>query len=142
MSAGASDARAEVAMRHEFDGGWLPGPRLKACSFEQTAAEAGPTGRGGGTGIFPGIKNRKSNPERLRKFVHDMADLGCDSVKFVISGEGAIDPGTSQEMQFYDDEVAAGADAARERGLNLNAHTYSSESIQMALRHKFRVLYH
>lgn len=141
-SGGSANAAGEVALREEFAKGYLPGPRLKACSFERSAADAGPTGRGGGTGRFPGIAHRPSSPENVRQFVTDMADLGCDSVKFVISGEGAIDPGSSQVMQFYDEEIAAGAQAARERGLYLNAHVYSSESVQMALRHRFRVLYH
>ena len=37
-SGGAANAKWEVALREEFAGGWLPGPRLRACSFERGAS--------------------------------------------------------------------------------------------------------
>ncbi len=36
-SAGSHSAPAETALRDEIDAGWLPGPRLRACSFEREA---------------------------------------------------------------------------------------------------------
>ncbi|MFT4267414.1 MAG: hypothetical protein QM586_09360, partial [Xenophilus sp.] len=41
FSAGARSPRVEVALRDEIDGGWLPGPRLRACSVERGAAGIG-----------------------------------------------------------------------------------------------------
>lgn len=141
-SAGSGNAAGEVAIREEIAKGYLPGPRLKACSFERIAAAAGPSGQGGGTGMFPGIKNRKPDVAGVQQFVKDMAGLGCDSVKFVISGESGIHPGTSREIQFYEEEMLAAGETARECNVWLNAHTHSSDSVKVAVKSGFRVLYH
>ncbi len=141
-SAGSGNAVGEVAIREEIANGYLPGPRLKACSFERNAAAAGPSGHGGGTGMFPGIKHREPDVAGTRQFVKDMAAIGCDSVKFVISGESGIHPGTSREIQFYDEEMMAAGEAARESNVWLNAHTHSADSVKLAIKAGFRVLYH
>jgi len=136
-SGGAVEARWEVALREEFAAGWLPGPRLRACSFERSASASRGTAN-----AYSGIAARAPDVEGVRAFVHEMANLGVDSVKFIITGESAIRPGTSRLLQFYDEELAAAAAVARERGVWLNGHCHSAESIKMALKHDFRVLYH
>ncbi len=65
-SGGAADARWEVALRDEFRDGWLPGPRLKACSFERHASAVA-----GGTRSVPVVRascssTRRRSPPRLR----------------------------------------------------------------------------
>jgi imidazolonepropionase-like amidohydrolase len=136
-SGGAANAKWEVALREEFAGGWLPGPRLRACSFERGASAVAGTSR-----AYAGAAVREPDVAGVREFVREMVALGVDSVKFLLSGESAVRPGTSRITQFYDEEVAAGAEVAHQAGVWLNAHCHSAEAIKMALRHGFRVLYH
>lgn len=140
-SAGSADAKSEVALRDAIETGWMQGCRIAACSFERSASALVPSLAQAQT-RYAGISTRAPDVEGCRSFVHEMADLGVDSVKFVVTGESGVVPGTSRVLQFYDEELQAAGEAARERGVWLNGHVHSCESIKMALRHGFRVLYH
>jgi imidazolonepropionase-like amidohydrolase len=129
--------RTEVAARKAWAEGWLPGPRIRAASWEGSAGMTTP-----GHYDFPGIEDRPSDPEGISRFVHDMADIGVDIVKLSLSGESAVVAGSSRVLQFTEEEVAAAASAARERHVWLTAHAHSSEAIQLALRHGVRAIYH
>ncbi len=137
-SAGCFNAAAEVELREEFARGALPGPRLRACSFEREGAALAT----GGADYHQGAQRRKPDPQGNAAFVHAMARLGVDSVKFVLSGESGIQPGTSRIVQFHEEELVAANRAAREAGVWLNAHCHAGEAIKMAARNGFRVLYH
>ncbi|MFM6852515.1 MAG: amidohydrolase family protein, partial [Sphingopyxis sp.] len=69
-------------------------------------------------------------------------DTGVKSVKLVISGEDALKPGSSQDILYTDEEVAAAAQAAKDAGLWLSAHCYTPRAIAMALNNGVRVIYH
>jgi imidazolonepropionase-like amidohydrolase len=129
--------RNEVAARKAFSEGWMPGPRLRAASWEGSAGMVEP-----GVYDFPGIEGRASDPESIRQFVTEMADLGVDIVKLSLSGESAVVAGTSRIVQFTEEEVAAAASVATERGVWLTAHAHAAESIKMAVRHGIRAIYH
>ncbi|MEU6407849.1 amidohydrolase family protein [Microbispora sp. NPDC046933] len=129
--------RTEIAARKAFAEGWMPGPRFRAASWEGSAGMVEP-----GVYDFPGIDGRASEPESVRKFVAEMTDLGVDIVKLSLSGESAVVQGTSRIVQFSDEEVAAAAATARERGVWLTAHAHAAESIKMAVRHGIRAVYH
>jgi imidazolonepropionase-like amidohydrolase len=137
-SGGAANAKWEVALRDEFAAGWLPGPRLKASSFERGASAHN---QGPGQ-LFAGISSRSPDVEGVRQFTQEMVDVGVDSIKFVVTGESAVRPGTSRLLQFYDEELAAGAQVAHAAGRSLTGHCHSAESVKIALKHGFRVLYH
>jgi imidazolonepropionase-like amidohydrolase len=129
--------RTELAARKAFDEGWMPGPRFKAASWEGSAGLRAP-----GVYLFPGTEGRESDPESIRVFVEEMADLGVDIVKLTLSGESAVVAGTSRIVQFTDEEVAAAAEVARRRGVWLTAHAHAAESIKMAVRNGIRAVYH
>ncbi|MFJ4621166.1 amidohydrolase family protein [Streptomyces sp. NPDC088812] len=129
--------RTETAARKAFAEGWMPGPRFKAASWEGTAGM-----REQGVYTFPGVDGRASDPASVSRFVGEMADLGVDIVKLSLSGESAVVQGTSRIVQFTDEEVAAAAAVARERGVSLTAHAHAAESIKMAVRHGIRAVYH
>src|SRR5215469_4725902 len=75
FSGGATNPRVEVKLRDEIAAGFLPGPRLKAASFERSVQ--GNSGRNSqSTG--PGV-------EELEKFCREMLELGVDSFKFIVS---------------------------------------------------------
>ncbi|MFC7264376.1 amidohydrolase family protein [Streptomyces lutosisoli] len=129
--------RTEIAARKAFAEGWMPGPRLKAASWEGSAGMVEP-----GVYDFPGIDGRASDPESVARFVEGMAELGVDIVKLSLSGESAVVAGTSRIVQFTEEEVAAAARAAQRRGVWLTAHAHAAESVKMAVRHGIRALYH
>ncbi|MFJ8110910.1 amidohydrolase family protein [Streptomyces sp. NPDC096132] len=129
--------RTETAARKAFAEGWMPGPRLKAASWEGTAGMVEP-----GVYDFPGVDGRASDPESVSRFVTDMAELGVDIVKLSLSGESAVVQGTSRIVQFTDEEVAAAAGTARKHGVWLTAHAHAAESVKMAVRHGIRAVYH
>src|SRR6266545_3138630 len=84
-SGGNRMPQAEVAARKAFAEGWMPGPRLRATSWEGSAGMVSP-----GHYDFPGIENRASDPDSIRGFVNAMADLGVDIVKLSLTGESAV----------------------------------------------------
>jgi imidazolonepropionase-like amidohydrolase len=129
--------RAEVAARSAFAQGWLPGPRLRAASWEGSAGLVEP-----GVYDFPGTGGRASDPGSVARFVAEMADIGVDIVKLNLSGESAIVAGSSRIVQFTDEEVAAASATAAERGVWLTAHAHSADAIKMAVRHGVRAIYH
>jgi imidazolonepropionase-like amidohydrolase len=136
-SAGSHSAAAETALRDEIAAGWLPGPRLRACSFER---EAGSVLEG--TRKYTSYEQRPPDVEGVRAFVKDMAAIGVDSVKLVLTGDNSIVPGTSLTCLYHEAEICAAGEAAREAGVWLNVHAHSAETIKMALRHGVRVIYH
>ncbi|MEU6350440.1 amidohydrolase family protein [Streptomyces sp. NPDC047072] len=129
--------RTETAARKAFAEGWMPGPRLKAASWEGSAGMVEP-----GVYDFPGVDGRASDPDSVARFVTGMAELGVDIVKLSLSGESAVVQGTSRIVQFTDDEVAAASFMAQKHGVWLTAHAHAAESIKMAVRHGIRAVYH
>ena len=134
-SAGSLGTRFEVALKKEIEGGWLPGPRLVSSSLEQ-----GPSG-------VPGVPPAEGNKhgrgvEAMRAYVAEMAELGVGSIKLLLSGDDAFAEGASQHLTYTEAEVAAAASEAHARGIWLSCHAQSAESIKLALRNGFRILYH
>lgn len=136
-SGGSRLPRTETAARKAFAEGWMPGPRLKAASWEGSAGMVEP-----GVYDFPGIDGRASDPDSVSRFVGEMAGLGVDIVKLSLSGESAVVEGTSRIVQFTEDEVAAASAAAHAHGVWLTAHAHAAESVKMAVRHGIRAVYH
>jgi imidazolonepropionase-like amidohydrolase len=132
-SAGSLGPRFEIALRKEIDGGWIPGPRLRASSLERL-----PDGALG----LKTEKGRPSGPDALRAYVQQMAKAGVDSIKFLLSSDDAFTPGGSQKLTYGEDEVAAIGDEARKRGVYLACHAQAAEAVKRAARHGFRIVYH
>jgi imidazolonepropionase-like amidohydrolase len=137
-SAGSHSAPAETALRDDIAAGWLPGPRLRACSFER---EASAIMEGSGR-TYTSFDRRQPEIEGVRAFVSEMAEVGVDSVKFVVTGDNSIVPDTSHTVLYHDAELKAASQRANEAGVWLNAHAHASDAIKMVLRNNFRVIYH
>lgn len=136
-SGGSASMKAEVAVKKAIDAGWIAGPRLRTSSIERVP--------GGAMGLqvrFAGRQARPSNPAEVAAFVAEAAETGVESVKFLLNGVSAFDAGSNLGEQFYEEEIQAAAEMARAKGVWLTAHCYTAESIQVAVRHGFRVLYH
>ena len=128
FSGGATRPGVEVALRDEIAGGWLPGPRLKASSFERTVS-------GDRTEFAPGL-------EAARAFAQDMVALGVDSMKLILSGRGALDPAHWAQINYGDEELALVSALAREADVRLTCHAYMPEAVKLAVKHGFHCLYH
>jgi imidazolonepropionase-like amidohydrolase len=134
-SAGALSKTIEVTLNSFIQSGGMPGPRLIASSIEREPPTSGAFD--GGT-----VDPHGSGPEAVRAFVRECATLGAKSVKFLLSGEDALKPGSSQELLYTQEEADAAGDQARISGVWLAAHAQAAAAVKMALRANFRVLYH
>jgi imidazolonepropionase-like amidohydrolase len=134
-SAGSLGPRFEIALRDEIDGGWLPGPRLRASSLERLPDGAL------GVKAEEGARQRRG-PEAIRAYVRDMAKAGVDSIKFLLSSDEAFKPNGSHMLTYTEEEVAAIGDEARECGVWLACHAQAAEAVKLAVKHGFRIVYH
>ncbi|NBC38144.1 amidohydrolase family protein [Novosphingobium sp. FSY-8] len=137
FSGGSSSAGAELAVKAAFDRGTLPGPRMVTSSMEKLP--------GGAPGLifkFPARDTRPSDPAAVAAFVEEMAGMGLQTVKFLLNGVSAMDPGTNLTEQFHEDEIMAAGEAARRCGVELTAHCYTAASVKVAIRAGFRLIYH
>jgi imidazolonepropionase-like amidohydrolase len=134
-SAGSLGPRFEIALRDEIDGGWIPGPRLRASSLERLPD--GALGLKAGEGA-----KHTRGPETMRAYVQEMAKAGVDSIKFLLSSDEAFSPGGSQQLTYAEDEVAAIGAQARESGVMLACHCQAAQAVKLAVKNGFRILYH
>ena len=134
-SAGSLGERMEVALRDHIDNGRLPGPRLRASAMEM-----------GVDGIMGVPEGHDPTHDRsipgLQKYVRDMADLGVDTIKFLMSSDDGFSPGGARVLMYSEEEAQAVGMAAREEGLWLACHAQAAEAVKRAVRAGFRCIYH
>src|SRR5579863_9105272 len=134
-SAGSLGTRFEIALRDEIDGGWLPGPRLKASSIERAPGQ-----------VFGIPQTHDQGHGRgaaaMRAYIKSCAELGLDSIKLLLSGDDNFTPNGSQELAYDEDEVAAAGDEAQQQGIWLACHAQAAAAVKLGLKYGFRVLYH
>jgi imidazolonepropionase-like amidohydrolase len=128
FSGGATRPGIEVRLRDEIAAGFVPGPRLKAASFERSID-------GNRQGYGKGV-------EEVQKFCREMIELKVDSMKFILSGAGSVLPAHFDELAYSEPELAAASALAKDAGVNLLGHAYNSASIRLALRYGFHALFH
>jgi imidazolonepropionase-like amidohydrolase len=119
-------------LRDEIAAGFLPGPRLRAASFERSVqGNSGRNSKSSGPGV-----------EELEKFCAEMIELGVDTFKFILSGAGSVFPQNFEKLTYTTDELAVASRVAKENGKSLAGHCYSSESIKLAMHYGFDAIYH
>jgi imidazolonepropionase-like amidohydrolase len=135
-SAGSLGKHIEPALKAEIDSGGLPGPRLIPSTLEREP----PTDNA----LFkPGQSDEHAGgPEGIAAFVGGCARIGAKAVKFLLSGESALQAGASQRVLYTEEELQAASVAAREHNVWLTGHAHAAEAIKRGLRAGFRVLYH
>ena len=134
-SAGSLGAGIEPALRDAIDSGGIAGPRLRASAMEK-----GVDGVKGVPDCHDPAHDR--SPAGLGRYVHDMKALGCDTIKFLLSGDEGFAPGGAQLLNYTEVEVQAVGRAAQEAGIWLACHAQAAESIKRAVRAGFRVFFH
>lgn len=133
-SAGALSDGIEVELARAIEAGETPGPRLVPSTIERSPE--------GDEGVETGNVFNGRGAEAMRGFVGYCAAEGVQSIKLIVSGEDALKPGTAQDILYTDAEMQAAGDAAREAGIWIACHTYSSRAIRMAIDAGARILYH
>jgi imidazolonepropionase-like amidohydrolase len=134
-SAGSLGERIEPALRDMIDGGYVPGPRLRASALEK-----------GAEGVMGVPEGHDPTHERdipaLRQYVADMKAQGCDTIKFLMSSDEGFSPGGSQVLMYSEEEAQAIGEAARDAGIWLACHAQAAEAVKRAVRAGFRAIYH
>ncbi len=130
-SGGALGDGIEAQLAAEIAAGTTPGPRLLPSTLERS-----PEGEDTGN-IFNG-----RGADAMRGFIAHCAAQGVKVVKLVISGEDALKPGSSQDILYTAQELAAAGDAAKAAGLWIAAHAYTPQAIRMAIAAGARIIYH
>jgi len=133
-SAGALGDGIEVELARAIASGEAPGPRLVPSTIERSPE--------GAEGVETGDVFNGRGAAAMRGFMEYCAAQGIGSVKLVISGEDALKPGTAQDILYTAEEMQAAGEAARERGLWIATHAYSSRAIALALGAGARIIYH
>jgi imidazolonepropionase-like amidohydrolase len=135
FSAGALGEAIEPALRDRINAGEIPGPRLRASSLEK-----------GAEGVMGVPEGHDPTHDRdipgLRAYVRRMKDIGCDSIKFLMSSDEAFQRGGAQTLMYSEDEAQAIGEAAREADIWLACHAQASEAVKRAVRAGFRSIYH
>jgi len=124
----------EVRLRDEIAAGAIPGPRMRAASFERdnNPVQMGPDGP----------KPKKTGPDAVREFIREQAAIGFDAVKLLMSNDDVFVEGGSMITQYSPEEAQAAGEQSRESGVWLNCHAQAPESIKLAVRNGFRSIYH
>jgi len=124
----------EVWLRDRIAAGEVPGPRMRAASFERdnNPVQMGPDGP----------KPKKVGPDGVREFIREQAAIGFDAVKLLLSNDDVFVEGGSMVTQYSAAEAQAAGEQARESGVWLNCHAQAPESIKLAARNGFRSIYH
>lgn len=134
-SAGSLGEKIEPALRDMIDGGFIPGPRLRASALEKGAE--------GVLGVPPGHDpTHDRDIGGLRAYIAQMKAQGCDTIKFLMSSDEAFAPGGSQTLMYSEEEAQAIGAAARENDIWLACHAQSAEAVKRALRAGFRIIFH
>jgi imidazolonepropionase-like amidohydrolase len=123
----------EVILRDKIRAGAVPGPRLRAASMERDNHPVRPNGH---------VDPDWQGPDACRAFVREQAELGFDSVKFLLSNDDVFVEGGSHLTQYTAEEANAAGEQARQSGVWLNCHAQSAESVKIAVRAGFRSIYH
>ena len=142
VGAGAAKPRLDIVLRNEIDAGRVPGPRYRAASPEITV-----TGGLGDQRMMHHYKNDLSlfadGPEEIRRACRELIREGVDIIKLMPSGDHLIVGSCDAEQSAMDeDEVAAGARVAHQRGRRLAAHARNAESIKLCIKYGITLIYH
>jgi imidazolonepropionase-like amidohydrolase len=128
-------------LRNEINAGRLPGPRLRAATPEITAT-AGLSDERQMHIDHTGVELIADGPDELRRAVRTMIREGVEIVKLNISGEPYVRPGFGERCAYSEAEVATVAEEAHRHGVWLSCHARADESVRLALKYDFRVIYH
>jgi imidazolonepropionase-like amidohydrolase len=140
-SAASAKLRTEVVLRNAINSGKVVGPRLRAASPELSST--------GGLGDVRQVHMQHQSfewiadgVEAIRVAVRTFIREGVDCVKVNISGDNFVRPNFGKSLGYSVEEVSAAAEEAHARGAWLSCHARADAAVRLALKCKFRVIYH
>jgi imidazolonepropionase-like amidohydrolase len=143
LGAACAKPRLDVVTRNAINSGQIPGPRYLAASQEITV----PGGLGDET--LPHLPFADfsfgvnvNGAEHMRQVVRMFLKYGVDSIKLNLSGDNFVPGADAHTTWMTDAEVAAAAEEVKMRGKRIIVHARSKASVQQALRHGVRLIYH
>ncbi len=143
LGAACAKPRLDVVIRNAINSGQIPGPRYLAASQEITV----PGGLGDETLPhlpFPEFSFgvNVNSADHMRQVVRMFLKYGVDSIKLNLSGDNFVPGADAHTTWMTDAEVAAAAEEVKMRGKRIIVHARSKASVQQALRHGIRLIYH
>ncbi len=134
-SAGSLGEKIEPALRNRIDAGDIPGPRLRPSALEK-----------GAEGVMGVPEGHDPTHDRdipgLIAYVKSMKELGCDTIKFLMSSDDAFQRGGAQTLMYSEEEAQAIGQAAADEGIWLACHAQAAEAVKRAARAGFRAIFH
>jgi imidazolonepropionase-like amidohydrolase len=143
VGAACAKPRLDVVTRNAIESGQIAGPRYLAASQEITV----PGGLGDETLShlpFPeySFGVNVNGAEHMRQVVRMFLKYGVDAIKINLSGDNFVPGADAHTTWMTDAEVAAAAEEVKMRGKRIIVHARSKASVQQALRHGIRMIYH
>lgn len=141
FSAASAKPRLDVVIKRAIEAGQILGPRLRAASPEITVT--------GGLGDERQLHLYQESfaliadgPVEMRQVARACVREGIDNLKVNISGDEFVPNARAEITTMMDDEVAAAVEVGRSFGKMMCCHARSSESVKIAVRHGFDMIYH
>lgn len=132
-----------INLRNAIDGGLIKGPRLIVAAHMISAT----AGHGDLQGMFPcrchsGLSRVADSPTKIRELVRMEHAFGSDWIKTMNTG-GYMSAGDDPaKVTWFEDEMQAVGQTARQLGRPLAVHTGAAEGCKQALRAAARSLEH
>ncbi|MBS0389349.1 MAG: amidohydrolase family protein, partial [Proteobacteria bacterium] len=134
---GSYRALVDVALRDAINRGDVEGPRMFVAGAYLTIAG----GAGAVTGFSPDVAlpwdlryGSANSPSEVRERVRALAGQRVDVIKMFATGAILTHNSNPAGREFTPEELAAGADEARNFGLKLAVHAHGAEGIKAAIR--------
>jgi imidazolonepropionase-like amidohydrolase len=134
---GSYRALLDVALRDAINRGIVEGPRMFVAGAYVTIAG----GAGAVTGFSPDVTlpwdlhyGSANSPDEVRERIRMLAGQHVDVIKMLATGAVLTHTSNPSGREFTAEELAAGADEARNFGLKLAVHAHGPEGIKAAIR--------
>jgi imidazolonepropionase-like amidohydrolase len=134
---GSYRALVDVALRDAINRGDVEGPRMFVAGAYVTITG----GAGAVTGFSPDVTlpwdlhyGSANGPGEVRERIRALAGQHVDVIKMLATGAILTHSSNPAAREFTPEELAAGADEARNFGLKLAVHAHSAEGIKAAIR--------
>ncbi len=140
-SAASAKIRTEVVLRDAINAGTLPGPRMRAASPEMVSTG----GLADGSQLHLPLQTAEivaDGVDEVRRATRMLIREGVDTIKVDLSGGNSVRPGFARKLAYSEPEIAAIAEEAHVRDTWLSCHAQADESVRMALKYGFRMIYH
>jgi imidazolonepropionase-like amidohydrolase len=134
---GSYRALVDVALRDAINRGDVEGPRMFVAGAYVTITG----GAGAVTGFSPDVTlpwdlryGSANSPDEVRERIRSLAGQHVDVIKMLATGAILTHSSNPGGREFTPEELAAGAEEARNFGLKLAVHAHSAEGIKAAVR--------